>query len=228
MSTERATTMSYFPGCSPERSLMIACPGCLLRLREVHLHLKHNESDRNIYEKKWGRPFDPQLNIIHFFELLDQMDLVALLRHQLPAFAQLKFVPYYGCMLAHPPSLRHKQNYHGLMEKTLAALGAVPLSWAYGSRCCGTFLSVSRPDIVTPIVNRIISNARDAGAECIITACAMCHLNLETRCNFKQAVPILHFSEVLALILGIGDHQYWFARHLVDPVPLLKSKGLIS
>jgi len=211
----------------PERPLLIACPGCLLRLREVHLHLKHDRNGRNSYEKKWGRPFYPDLNIIHFFELLSNLDLMALSKHQTSRFAGFKFVPYYGCMLAHPPALRHEKNFHGLMEKTLAALGATPVPWAYGSRCCGTFLSVARPDIVTPIVNRIISGARDMGAECIITACAMCHLNLETRCNFKQAIPILHFSEVLSLALGIGDYKDWFARHLVDPRPLLKSKGLI-
>lgn len=212
----------------PERPLLIACPGCLLRLREIHLHLKHDRNDRNSYEKKWSRPFNPDLNIIHFFELLSNLDLMALSKHQTSRFERLKFVPYYGCMLAHPPALRHEKNYHGLMEKTLAALGASPVSWAYGSRCCGTFLSVARPDIVTPIVDSIISGAKGVGAECIITACAMCHLNLETRCNFKQAIPILHFSEVLSLALGIDDYRDWFARHLVDPRPLLKSKGLIS
>jgi heterodisulfide reductase subunit B len=53
-------------------------------------------------------------------------------------------------------------------------------------------------------------------------------MNLEVRCTLKQKVPILHFSEILSLALGIGKTEYkgWFARHLVDPKPLLKALEL--
>jgi heterodisulfide reductase subunit B len=211
----------------PGRPLLIACPGCLLRLREAQFHLLNNEDVRFKYEKKWGRPFDPDLKILHFFDILSDLDLKDFVKNTAQLLTGLKFVPYYGCMLAHPPSLRHEKNYHGLMEKILYNLGAEPLHWSCASRCCGTFLSVARPDIVTPMVDKIVRNARDVGAECIITACAMCHLNLEVRCSLKQVLPILHFSEVISLALGLGDYKDWFSRHLVDPRPLLKSKGLI-
>jgi len=211
----------------PERPLLIACPGCILRLREAHLHLKHDEDTRCNYENKWGRSFNPELEILHFFELLSNINFVDFSNNRDRRLSGLKFVPYYGCMLARPSAMRNEKNYHGLMEKTLFALGANPLHWAYTSRCCGTFLSVARPDIVSPMVNGIVRGANDAGAECIVTACAMCHLNLEIRCSLKQRVPILHFSEVLSLALGTGGYKDWFSRHLVDPGPLLKAKGLV-
>jgi heterodisulfide reductase subunit B len=86
---------------------------------------------------------------------------------------------------------------------------------------------VAKPDIITPIVNKIIQGAMDAGADCIVTACAMCHLNLEVRCNLKNPVPTIHFSELFSLALGDSNYESWFPRHLVDPRPMLKSKGLI-
>ena len=211
----------------PDRPLLIACPGCILRLRETHLHLRSDENACYQYEKKWQQPFNAELKILHFFELLSTISLVDFFTDKAQSLANIKFVPYYGCMLAHPPTLRHEKNYHGLMEKVLSSLGAPFVSWAYASRCCGTFLSVARPDVVTPMVNKIVNGAKQVGAECIVTACAMCHLNLEIRCNLKHAIPILHFSEVLALALGIGKDRDWFSRHLIDPRPLLKSKGLI-
>lgn len=210
-----------------DRPLLVACPSCILRLRDAHLHLKNDEKARYNYENKWGKSFDPELKILHFFELLSSIDLLDFSEDGFQKLTGLKFVPYYGCMLARPPSMRREKNYNGLMEKILSALGAKPLTWAYTSRCCGTFLSVARPDIVGPIVNGIINGAKDAGADCIITACAMCHLNMEVRCNLKQAIPTLHFSEVLSLALGTDGYKDWFSRHLVDPRPLLKSKGLI-
>lgn len=210
------------------RTLIAACPSCLLRLREAQHHLKEDPSARLKYERMWDRPFDPELDIRHYLELLDQKELVRYSSDRSTRLKGLKFVTYYGCMLAGPPALRREKTYHGLMERILSAWGATPLKWPYPSRCCGTFLSVARPDIVTPIVNEITHGAQEVGADCIITACAMCHLNLEVRCNLKRPVPTFHFSEILSLALGEKDHKSWFSRHLVDPRPLLKSIGLIS
>lgn len=203
--------------------LLVACPSCILHLKQAHRKLVTDPSARKDYEARWGRPVDLNLEIIHFFELLlDESNWVAG-----SVLNGLQFVPYYGCMLARPPEMRQEKNYHGLMEKLLSAYGAVPTKWGYGSRCCGTFLSVARPDIIEPIVNQIIQNAMDSGAECVITACAMCHLNLEIRCTLKQKIPIFHFSEILALAFRIQPQTNWFARHLIDPEPLLKHRSLI-
>ena len=209
------------------RPLLAACPSCLLRLRSTHLHLRNESKARILYEERWGRPFDPELKIIHFFELLNEMDLKSFSEDRGQSLKGLRFVPYYGCMLARPPAIRHETNYHGLMENILSSLGATALGWSHTSRCCGTFLSVARPEVVIPMVNRITSGATKAGADCIVTACAMCQMNLEVRCTLDQPIPIFHFSEILALALGLGEdkHKDWFSRHLVDPVPLLKTLG---
>ncbi|MBW1725200.1 MAG: hypothetical protein JRJ33_07510, partial [Deltaproteobacteria bacterium] len=184
------------------RPLIVACPSCLLRLREAQLKLFDDDSARREYEEMWGRPVDLDLKILHFFELLDGKDLLSYSENRVKRLEGLRFVSYYGCMLARPPALRHEEKYHGLMEKILASLGAKPLSWPYLSRCCGTFLSVARPKVVTAMVNEINRGAKDIDADCIITACAMCHLNLEVRCTLKQKIPTLHFSEILSLGLG--------------------------
>jgi heterodisulfide reductase subunit B len=211
-----------------DRPLLVACPSCLLRLRSAYLHLEEDQRARRHYEKMWDKPFDPKLQIMHFFEFLSQIDLLAHSTDRIRRLEGLRFVPYYGCMLARPPIMRHEKNYFGLMEKILSDLGAKPEKWSFSSRCCGTFLTVARPEVVEPMVNEIIQGAIDARADCIVTACAMCHMNLEVRCSLKEKVPILHFSEIISLALGIAKSEYkgWFSRHLVDPKPLLKALDL--
>ncbi|MBF0203580.1 MAG: hypothetical protein HQK67_04510 [Desulfamplus sp.] len=210
-----------------DRPLVAACPSCLLRLQHTHLHLMHDPAAQIEYENMWGKPFNKNLKIIHFFEMLANIDLLNFIDGRQQRLEKLRFVPYYGCMLARPPEMNRKPNYHGIIEKILSSLGAQSLRWAYGARCCGTFLSAARPDIVTPVVNQIMQQAIDSGADCIVTACAMCHMNMEIRCSIKNPVPTLHFSEILSLAMGIQDYKAWFARHLVDPVPMLKAKGII-
>ena len=207
-------------------TLVTACPSCHLRLRHAQNKLQAAEASRREYQNWFGRPADPGLNIIHFFELLDQIDWHAAAPEACGRLGGLTFAPYYGCMLARPPVMRREKNYHGIMERILVNLGATPVPWAYASRCCGTFLSVVRPDVVTPMVRAIIADAARNGAECLVTACAMCHLNLEVRSANGQSLPIFHFSEVLALALGEGSPETFFERHLIDPRPLLRMHRL--
>jgi len=211
-----------------DRPVLAPCPSCFLRLRHAHLHLKQDKEAQYTYQKMFDRPFNSDLEIMNFFELLEILNLAGVFKERSRTLNGLKFAPYYGCMLARPPAMRHEKNFYGLMEKTLSSLGGTPVRWNNSSRCCGTFLSVSRPYIATRRVNEIVKNAIDSGAECIITACAMCHLNLEIRCKLKQKIPVFHFSEILSLSVGINEHKGWFKRHLVDPGPLLRSKNLIS
>ena len=209
------------------RPLLVACPSCNLRLQQANLKLKMNPSARLQYKELFGCSPDLDLEILHFFEMLERVDWQSFSSLRTNSLKKLKFAPYYGCMLARPPSLRKMKNYHGLMEKILSSLGAAPVTWAYGSRCCGTFLSVVRPDIVTKMVHDIVNDAKLSGADCLVTACAMCHMNLEIRSDQNQALPIFHFSEILSLAFEQQDVDTYFARHLIDPRPLLNRCQLI-
>lgn len=212
----------------PGRPLLLACPSCYLRLKLAHLELLESSRKQADFQARWGRPVNPDLEIISFFDLLAGMAGAGAFEGYANRLKGLTFVPYYGCMLSRPPAMRGERTFRGLMEKTLSSMGAVPLPWTYHSRCCGTFLSVSRPDIASKSVREIMAGAEAARAECIVTACAMCHLNLEIRSKLPGRVPVLHFSELLSLAAGVGSGMGWFRRHLIDPRPMLKARRLIA
>jgi heterodisulfide reductase subunit B len=88
---------------------------------------------------------------------------------------------------------------------------------------------VVQPDFVTQMVNTIVRSALDVGASCIVTACPMCQMNLEVRCNLERQIPIIPSSQMLTLAMHLAPlkHQKMFAQHPVDPRPLLRSTGLI-
>jgi heterodisulfide reductase subunit B2 len=71
-----------------------------------------------------------------------------------------------------------------------------------------------------------MEGAIQAGAECIVTACSMCHLNLEMRCSPEKQLPIFHFSELLSLAFDSRISKNWFKRHLIDPEPLMIERKL--
>lgn len=207
------------------QDLLVACPSCYIRLRQTQLKILNNPSTRQKHEQKWKQDIAPGQRIIPFLSFLSEQELSTVL--QVQALQGLQYVPYYGCMLARPPIMSREPSQLGVMERALGQVGAKALYWPYKMRCCGTFLSVARPDIVTPMVNAMFESALQAGAECIVTACSMCHLNLEIRCSRKQKIPVFHFSELLSLAAGWGGQKDWFSRHLIDPRPLLRRKELL-
>ncbi|OGP69592.1 MAG: hypothetical protein A2Z73_03030, partial [Deltaproteobacteria bacterium RBG_13_60_28] len=212
----------------PDRPLLVMCPRCLHHLRHAHLDMQQDPRLRRAQERRWGRPISPDLEIMHFLEALVRFGLDRLQKGSVRGLNGLKFVPYYGCTLYRPPALHRQKYYQAEMENILTALGAKPVRGAFNNRCCGSFLSAVRPEAVTPLVNEIIGSAVSAGADCLVTSCAMCQLNLEVRCTAANKLPIFHFSEILALALGAQDYEGWFTRHLVDPRPLLEDRGLLG
>jgi heterodisulfide reductase subunit B len=206
----------------PDRPLVAMCPRCLHYLRSAQKHLRQDPLTRRELEERWGRPLNVEGEIIHFMEVLVRHGLDRLRANARRSLKGLKFVPYYGCTLFRPPRLKHEAYFEGEMENILKSLGAEPISHALMYRCCGSFLSATDPEIVTPLVNEIIDSAAGAGADCLVTACAMCQLNLEIRRTGETKIPIFHFSEILALALGAEDYEKWFVRHIVDPRPVIK------
>ncbi len=204
------------------RPLVAMCPRCLHYLRSAQACLKANPDTRRELEERFDRPINVEVEIIHFLEVLVRYGLDRLAANAKRSLKGLRFVPYYGCTLFRPPRLEKQRYFQGEMENVLKALGAEPVPNALTYRCCGSFLSATDPEIVSPLVNEIINSAAKAGADCLVTACAMCQLNLEIRNTRKTRIPIFHFSEILALALGAEDYEKWLIRHIVDPRPVIK------
>ncbi|WP_022665750.1 CoB--CoM heterodisulfide reductase iron-sulfur subunit B family protein [Desulfospira joergensenii] len=210
-----------------DKPLLIACPGCYLRLGLAKMELHRDKAKRKSVERHFGQNYNHELRLLHFFELLVKMGKSGFFRGLKGRLRGLKIAPYYGCMLARPPRMNKEKNHYGLIERTMGSLGGEPVQWGFSASCCGTFLSVSRPEISSTLVNRIMKGAVQSGADCIVTACAMCQLNLEIRCDSQNQIPVFHFSELLSLALEHKASKDWFNRHLINPESVLRQKQLL-
>ncbi len=212
---------------APEKKpMLVACPGCFLRLGHAKMELDGSVDKQQEYQDHFNLSYNKELQLLHFFELLVKMQESGLFNNLKGRLKGLKIAPYYGCMLARPPQMNKMPNHHGLIEKVMTSLGAEVFNWPFISRCCGTFLSVGRPEIAEKLVNRIMVGAVQSGAECVVTACAMCHLNLEIRCRPENELPVFHFSELLSMALEGDAPKDWLNRHLINPEPLLAQREL--
>ncbi len=148
----------------------------------------------------------------------------------------LKAVGYYGCLASRPPAITDKADWENPkdLERLLQVLQAEPLDWSYKTDCCGAGLAMARPDIIDTLVGLLYDRALAAGAECFVVACQMCQANLDLaqgriskKLNKDYYLPVFYFTELIGLALGHPEAEGWLVRHLVDPRPLLKDKGLL-
>jgi heterodisulfide reductase subunit B len=143
----------------------------------------------------------------------------------------LRAVCYYGCLLTRPPEAtgaEHPENPTD-MDRLMSAVGVDVLDWSYKTACCGAANSLTRPDIVLGLSGDLIDHAREAGAEAIVVACPLCHLNLDarqTQMGKAERMPVLYFTQLMALALGLPEEAA-LHKNLVDPRPLMRQKGFL-
>ncbi len=141
-------------------------------------------------------------------------------------------VTYYGCLLTRPPEItevEHPENPTD-MDELMSAVGAEVRDWSYKTSCCGAAHSLSRPDIVISLSRGLIEHAQAAGAEAIVVACPLCHMNLDARqmqMELEETMPILYFTQLMSLALGLPAKDAVLQKNLVDARPLLKEKRII-
>jgi heterodisulfide reductase subunit B len=142
----------------------------------------------------------------------------------------LKPVSYYGCLLLRPPEVCEFENYENpfMMDKILDSIGADVKNWSYKTDCCGGSLSISKTSIVVEMCDKLMSAAREAGANCVVTACPLCMANLDMRPSSGLKLPIFYFTELIALAMSLPGSKETFKTHMFDPQPLLRQVGLIS
>jgi heterodisulfide reductase subunit B len=149
----------------------------------------------------------------------------------------LKVVCYYGCLLTRPPEVTKAPNpeYPTNMDHLMKTLGAESLDWSYKTDCCGGSLSISELPVALNLTQKILRNAREVGADAIIVACPLCHVNLDTRqaqiaaeSEGEYDIPILYFTQAMGLAFGVPSGKLGLGKHLVPALPLLKQKGLLT
>ena len=118
-------------------------------------------------------------------------------------------------------------------ENDMEAVGADNRFWSYKTECCSGGLAMARSDVTKRLGAILLKMADEAGAECIVVSCPMCHANLDMRQKelaaegaIPKTMPILYVTELLALAMGTKGIEKLWPKHMVDPRPLLESRRL--
>ena len=194
-------------------NLLTVCNTCTLMLREAKNELDANEKEKNEVNKKLaqiGKQYRGTTDITHFLWVLIR-------DYGLDKLKAKVVKPLTGTSLA----------------DLISAIGATPIDFSRKLDCCGFHAVYPAHDSVMQMTGSINKDAATEGADCVVTPCPLCQMQLDMfQKEAKEVVgggkdmPILHMSQLVGLALGISPAEMGMPkRHLTDTAAVTKFVG---
>jgi heterodisulfide reductase subunit B len=141
----------------------------------------------------------------------------------------LKVAPYYGCQIVRPGVEFDDPDDPQCMDRMIEALGASPIEYSMKSKCCGASLMGTQEKLALRLCKNLLLEAERNGADCIITLCPLCQMNLDVyqgKVNrlfgTKFNIPVIYFTQLIGMALGISEKKLGFRRLAVKSTSALK------
>jgi len=218
-----------------DNKMLTLCSMCMNTLKRTNLKMREHADELetiNDFMYKEDRQYDGSLDVVHYLEILRDYGFDKIAEKVKVPLKDLKVAPYYGCMLIRPKEVGiDDAEEPTVMEDFIKSLSAEAVDWRSRKTCCGSYLTVSKENIVIKLTRKILEDARANGADVIVTSCPLCAFNLDSRQALIQIqnpsfepIPILYFTQLLAIALGLDINEFGFEQNKVDGMPILNQK----
>ena len=208
--------------------LVTLCSGCFESLCAANVALKHSPALRakiNRILSQAGKEFLGSKKVKHYLQvLMEDIGIENLKQKVLKPLSNLKVAAFYGCHMLRPSShLKFDDPERpSILENLIEALGAESVEYRNKLKCCGGLLRGYSDEIALDLAREKLANTSKADADCIATLCPFCFVALDIgqiqiKSKFQETydMPVLHYSELLALALGIAPEELALETHKV-------------
>ena len=138
----------------------------------------------------------------------------------------LRVGPFYGCYIVRPKERLGYAEYPDrdiYLERVIEALGGQIVEYDGARKCCGfPVITMSRETSLRQAGTHV-GDAIDAGADCLVTPCPLCHLNLDMQqpeaakvVNRDLGLAVLHLPQLVGLALGAEPKELGMSKHIAS------------
>lgn len=163
--------------------------------------------------------------------LVEEIGLDEVRRRVKRPLTDLRVGPFYGCYIVRPTSRlgidpEHPRDTY--LHQLIEALGGTVVDYAGQYKCCGFPIITMNKEASLKQAGRHVADATDANADCLVTPCPLCHLNLDLQQPAAAAavgrslhMPVLHLPQLLGLALGLEPKELGMGKHVVKPTSVI-------
>jgi len=221
----------------PQLDQVVApCAACYLNLKKVDRLMAEDAKMGDLINQALaagGLHYTPgRVQVRHFLEVLHTDVGEERIRQKVVRpLTGLRVAPYYGCQWVRPFKEVDNPEYPTKMDDVLRWVGAEVIDYPVKAHCCGGHMTqISEPQAFE-LIRRLLYSAEEYKADLIACMCPMCQLNLDayqSRVNsffnthFK--IPIVYFTQVVGLALGLDMQRLGFGKEIVAARPVLEAK----
>jgi succinate dehydrogenase / fumarate reductase, cytochrome b subunit len=213
--------------------VLTICNVCTLNLRRANKMVKEDarllEQVNEELVKAGARPYEGTKEVTHLLWYLATEEGLSLLEKQGPrGLNGLRVAPYYGCQLLRPSSVMgfEDPDKPQSLERLITALGGEVADYEAKSKCCGFPIILAREEVALGELIQPLTEAKEAGADAMVTPCPLCHLSLDAwqgkaarESDMELGMPIFHLAQLVGAAAGLTYDELQFKRHLVKPYP---------
>ncbi len=212
-----------------ESTVVAPCPSCYQNLKRVKEYVEKSIENRDRINKALegtGLKVEGKVAVKHPLDILiNELGLEKLAEKIKVPLEGLRVVTYYGCMIIRPDGSYTFDDMENpmTMDRITLTLGASVLPFTRKTRCCGGPVMVNNEETALRLSYDILKEAKEADAQAIIVACPLCHLSLdakqpliEKKYGDKVNLPIIYFTQLIGLALGIPEERLGFDKLIID------------
>jgi succinate dehydrogenase / fumarate reductase cytochrome b subunit len=143
----------------------------------------------------------------------------------------LRVGPFYGCYIVRPTErlgIGRDNPRDRYLQMLIEALGGTVVDYAGQYKCCGFPIITMNREASLKQAGRHLGDAIDADADCLVTPCPLCHLNLDLQQPGAEKVvgrdlgmPVLHLPQLVGLALGLEPKELGMTKHVVKPTSVI-------
>lgn len=214
-----------------KKDIIAPCAGCFLTLKKSNKFLSSGTEKAQIILtalEKAGCGYGGKVDVKHPLEVLVQEESLKKIKAKVTRpLKGLRVACYYGCQLVRPFTDFDDPDYPTSLDKLMAAVGAEPVDFSAKTRCCGGSLTGTIEEVGLRLNYILLKEAKRKGADVVVTICPLCQFNLEVLQDkivkkYKDdiTIPILFFSQLIGLALGLSKDDLGFSRSIIDLRPM--------
>lgn len=213
------------------RDVIAPCSACYTVLSKTNRYLKqlpdfHDKVNECLNEA--GLKYNLTTNVRHPLDvLINDIGLDKIKQKVVKPLTGLKIANYYGCQLVRPERGFDDREEPMTMDMLFEACGAENVYYPFKVKCCGGMLMTTYEDVALKLSKEIIASAVENGADCIVTTCPLCQMNIEAyqdvinkHYHTDYDMPVLFFTQVLGLAFGLSEKELGIDSLLTKGVKL--------
>ncbi len=202
------------------------CKCCFGSLKKAEHLMKEDVSWReeiNRTLEKEDLSYKGEIQVKHLLSVLFHDVGVEAIKDKITrSFDGLQIAAQYGCHVLRPSKVVEFDDpvAPSIFDQLVELTGAQSVDWPLKLECCGAPLWGINDELSMDLTEKKLVAGRDAGAECVCTACTYCQIQFDTVQKIihssrgtNHALPAILYPQLLGLCMGLDRESLGLGQH---------------